>query len=355
MAEKTHTHNPDAPFAAYGGAEPYIFVSYARKDKDKVALILERLHRKGYRLWWDEGIEAGDEWFKIISRNLRRSACMLLFWSPEAAKSKWVNKEILIALNNDIRIAGSVITSADIPDILVDVQLLSYESFRDGDAFVEKLCKGLPLAAHSGPARSAPSPSPPPAIGSVIPFGSYPWRVLDVDAANNRALLLSENIIEKRAYNESGRSTTWAECSLRKYLNGEFYESFGEKCADIALTHNENPDNTWGKWKGKQFNTPGGKPTDDHVFLLSVPEVRHYFPGLKLNKDSDGDEWFYEADGRLLAKFNDSDSRFWWWLRSPGGSQSYAAFIRIGGDVGLFGNLVSPEAGGVRPALWINL
>ena len=52
---------------------------------------------------------------------------MLLFWSPEAEESQWVEKEILIALNNGIRIAGSIIAKAAVPDELVNAQTLYYE------------------------------------------------------------------------------------------------------------------------------------------------------------------------------------------------------------------------------------
>jgi len=44
----------------------------------------------------------------------------------------------------------------------------------------------------------------------------------------------------------------------------------------------------------------------------------------------------------------------WWWLRSPGHNQYYAANVNIGGTVNLNGTHVSTELG-VRPALWLNL
>jgi len=36
-------------------------------------------------------------------------------------------------------------------------------------------------------------------IGDVIPFGEYCWRVLDVQG--DRALILAEDVVEKRTYN----------------------------------------------------------------------------------------------------------------------------------------------------------
>ncbi len=61
-------------------------------------------------------------------------------------------------------------------------------------------------------------------IGSIISFGYYNWRVLDIQ--NNAALIITEEIIEQRAYHDTYKDITWADCSLRKYLNGEFYDKF---------------------------------------------------------------------------------------------------------------------------------
>ena len=60
--------------------------------------------------------------------------------------------------------------------------------------------------------------------GDKISFGSYEWRVLEVK--NNTALIITEYIIEQRAYHNAYKDITWADCSLRKYLNNEFYDRF---------------------------------------------------------------------------------------------------------------------------------
>ena len=60
-------------------------------------------------------------------------------------------------------------------------------------------------------------------IGEVISFGGYNWRILDIK--NNAALIITEYIIEQRAYHDVYKDITWAGCSLRKYLNGEFYDT----------------------------------------------------------------------------------------------------------------------------------
>ena len=102
-------------------------------------------------------------------------------------------------------------------------------------------------------------------IGSIISFGGYKWRILDTQG--NTALIITENIIEQRIYHDAYKDITWAECALRKYLNGEFYDKFSatDKSRIIPVI-NKNSDNQW-------YGTKGGEDTQDNIFLLSIEEA----------------------------------------------------------------------------------
>jgi len=52
-------------------------------------------------------------------------------------------------------------------------------------------------------------------------------------------------------------------------------------------------------------------------------------------------------------KTADGTAAGWWWLRSPGDDQHYAAGVSSGGSLGC--SNVNYDSGCVRPALWINL
>jgi len=192
-----------------------------------------------------------------------------------------------------------------------------------------------------------------------IQFGGYTWRVLDVQ--DGKALLITEKIIEKRPYNVEYTAVTWETCTLRAYLNGEFYNKFSAvDRARILETRNANPSNQW-------YGTNGGNATTDKVFLLSLDESVKYFGDsgdLKNQKRwgwSDG-QWIVSDDGYILNdQYNDariaeygSEGASWWWLRSPGSDQNGAASVLNVGIVILHGSTVVNE-GGVRPALWLNL
>ncbi len=196
--------------------------------------------------------------------------------------------------------------------------------------------------------------------GDKISFGSYEWRVLEVK--NNTALIITEYIIEQRAYHNAYKDITWADCSLRKYLNSEFYDRFSaaEKLRIIPVL-NKNPDNQW-------YGTKGGTDTQDSIFLLSIEEtVCRYFGDSSSKLYSPGKNqryWFERKDknnSKRIARLEKrKEGSWWWWLRSPGRVSIKAVYIHGDGNIGiqgnniLKGNISDGECkGGVRPALWL--
>lgn len=198
-------------------------------------------------------------------------------------------------------------------------------------------------------------------IGDKIAFGRYQWRVLDIQ--DNTALLVTEYIIEQRAYHDAYKDITWADCSLRKYLNGEFYDKFDvTDKARIITVLNKNSDNQW-------YGSKGGVDTRDNVFLLSLEEVCQYFGDSlsKLqNRGKNQRYWFERKDennSKRIARLQDKEWSWWWWLRSPGRVNVKAVYIfGTDGNIGIQGNNILKGnisdgkcTGGVRPALWIKL
>ena len=196
--------------------------------------------------------------------------------------------------------------------------------------------------------------------GDKILFGNYEWRVLEVQ--NNTALIITEYIIEQRAYHNAYKDITWADCSLRKYLNSEFYDRFtaAEKSRIIPVL-NKNPDNQW-------YGTKGGRDTQDSIFLLSIEEtVCRYFGDSSSKLYSPGKNqryWFERKDKNNSKRIARLESRkegsWWWWLRSPGRVSIKAVYIHGDGNIGiqgnniLKGNISDGECkGGLRPALWL--
>ena len=56
----------ELPCDAYNGDESFAFVSYVHSDAKKVYPEIKRLDSMGYRLWYDEGLDPGNEWQEEI-------------------------------------------------------------------------------------------------------------------------------------------------------------------------------------------------------------------------------------------------------------------------------------------------
>lgn len=192
----------------------------------------------------------------------------------------------------------------------------------------------------------------------VIEFGNYRWKVLET--CEDRVLLLSESIIEKRPYHLKYQEIDWENCELRHYLNNVFYNQFSDLDKEKIITVvNENNRNPW-------YLTQGGNATEDRVFILDIYDVVCKYFGdsssILFNRKNNDRYWFGKFDEnniKRLAEFNGSN--YWWWLRTPGRNSKTATYIHgspvgvvgINGNSVYFKNFGQERDGGVRPALWI--
>ena len=118
------------------------------------------------------------------------------------------------------------------------------------------------------------------------------WEILDYDKKSGKILLASRYIEKSIAYDDDNEKekTSWEECSLRKWLNSEFYEEAFNKKEKALITAN-----TYSK----------EKDIEDYVFILSYSEVEKYYP---------------ITDARSIVErtcaLRNGGSRAWW-LRTP--------------------------------------
>lgn len=199
-------------------------------------------------------------------------------------------------------------------------------------------------------------------VGDTYTFGAYEqdnstsngkeaieWTVLDKDGMS--LLLISKQALDCQQYNTSYTDVTWESCSLRKWMNGTFLNKAfnAEEQAQIQNT-------TVSADKNPEYNTNPGNATTDKVFLLSINEVEKYFNSDEARKCAP--TAYAKAQGAYTSdsyKTASGAATCWWWLRSPGFTQSCAASVRYDGSVNYRGYDVDYDNGAVRPALWINL
>jgi hypothetical protein len=168
----------------------------------------------------------------------------------------------------------------------------------------------------------------------TIEFGGLTWYVLD--KKDGKTLVMSEKVLEMRAYNNVDEPMTWETCDLRAYLNGEFLKKTfsAEDRARIVETTVQNKSN------GK-YAISGGNDTTDKVFLLSLEEAELYLGGFN----------------ELLKAKNEVGESVWWHLRSPGEATNVAACVSANGLIDYHGvsDSNTVPVGGVRPVMQLVL
>ena len=94
-----------------------VFITYSHNDRQQNTELKTRLaviESEGkIKLWDDNEILPGDEWYKDISTNLAASDILLYLVSPTSLASKNCNKELAGALNSKIRVIPIILEHCD--------------------------------------------------------------------------------------------------------------------------------------------------------------------------------------------------------------------------------------------------
>jgi hypothetical protein len=76
-----------------------IFISYKREDRARIAPLARALEARGYTVWWDLELVAGQKWGKKIKAELDAAKCVIVAWTrasvaeDQTYASEWVENE----------------------------------------------------------------------------------------------------------------------------------------------------------------------------------------------------------------------------------------------------------------------
>ncbi len=76
-----------------------VFISYSRKDKERVARLARAIEDEGYDVWWDAELPPHQSYGDVITRKISEAKAAIVVWSPDAAASEWVRAEADMARN----------------------------------------------------------------------------------------------------------------------------------------------------------------------------------------------------------------------------------------------------------------
>ena len=178
--------------------------------------------------------------------------------------------------------------------------------------------------------------------GDIITFGTYEqdndtengpepisWIVLQ--KTGSELLVMSKYGLDVQPFNTSGGRVRWDDCSLREWLNNDFYntaftDTEKKKIKKKTVKNGANP---------FYSSSSAGKDTKDKVFLLSIDEAVNASYGFATDRTEYDDlrkcaptEYAISKGGKL-TEYTTPDGPFTglWWLRTVGSVDYYTAYV----------------------------
>ena len=176
--------------------------------------------------------------------------------------------------------------------------------------------------------------------GDRFEFGRYPqgsngeekpitWRVLRHDS--DSLLVIADMGLDCKRYHELECSITWSNCTLRRWLNDEFYRrAFNGQEQSLV--------------KKTTLANNAGPMTEDNIFLLSFDDAKNLF-------SNNNDRICKPTEYAIKNGVSTYKGNVYWWLRSRRHHNSLVAFVLTDGSIRSCN--VDYEEGFVRPAFQI--
>lgn len=129
---------------AYSGTEPYVAVSYATVDTDRIDPIIRGMLERGFRVW-----HGADQSLDTIAEHLSQCQCILIFVTAAGLETQSLRREInfSIDLNKNLLVVylEDVTLSAGMRLQLGTIQAMFRQRHSTLDAFLDKLLEAKTL------------------------------------------------------------------------------------------------------------------------------------------------------------------------------------------------------------------
>jgi hypothetical protein len=118
---------------------PEVFISYGRSDRPQAERVAAALEERGWSVWWDRKILAGETFSHTIEKTLDEAKCVVVLWSASSVASSWVKDEATEGLRRNV-LVPVLIDEVEIPlgfRQLQTVTLAGTSQDQDPSAFEE--------------------------------------------------------------------------------------------------------------------------------------------------------------------------------------------------------------------------
>lgn len=162
---------------------PDIFISYARKDRERVRPIADELARRGYAIWWDTGLVTGEDFHERIEEMLQSARIVVVVWSRHSVDSRFVRDEARRAERRNVLLPVFIDPGIDPPLGLGEIQTTDLSGWLldpSNPAPMDQLARDVAAVLGREP---APPPPPAPLPPTPPPLWRRPVFLLAVVAA----------------------------------------------------------------------------------------------------------------------------------------------------------------------------
>ena len=202
----------------YRGSDPFIFVSYAHDDSDRIYSEIDSLTAAGFNVFYDEGISPGHSWHEDLAHALEACQLFVFFVTPRSAASKNCLREVHFAEELD---KPCLIVNLEETDLTSGLKLSigdqqAINAFElEPDAYRARLCEAV--AEIVQPIESEPAVAPAPdrawrtqwtvaliATLAISVVGFFAWRGYQTGLTAEYALLAdAEAFVQQDRYGEA--------------------------------------------------------------------------------------------------------------------------------------------------------
>lgn len=227
---------------------PDVFISYAREDRDRARVLAEALEGRGWSVWWDRKIVAGQTFDHTIEQQLEAAGSVVVLWSEYSVASEWVRNEAAAASERDTLVPA-----------LIDAVRLPLEFRRRHAADLTRwtgdpadpeflaLCGGIAAKSRAPRAPVARPPArrdwrryrPFAAVAGVllvaIAGGFGAWRVLSGTGDDVDQPTVVDTARTDTSADDPLPLTTGAVHRMSLDANGEYYLRLAEPTGDLKI------------------------------------------------------------------------------------------------------------------------
>jgi len=85
-----------------------VFISYASEDRERARKLAKALEARGWSVWWDRKIIAGQTFDQVIEREIETAKSIVVLWSNHSITSEWVKNEATAASERGVLVPALI-------------------------------------------------------------------------------------------------------------------------------------------------------------------------------------------------------------------------------------------------------